>query len=57
MSITLNLTEPQARALRELAEEYLCKGGPAWECMQEWPMPHASADLAALKDEILLRIK
>lgn len=50
--VTLHLSPTQAKALRELAEQYLDKG-PAWECMQEWEQPYEARDLDALKDEIL----
>lgn len=51
-TVILRLSDVQAKALRELAEQYLDKG-PAWECMQEWDEPYAASDLDALKDELL----
>lgn len=51
-TVILRLTDRQASALKELAEQYLDKG-PAWECMQEWDEPYEASDLEALKDEIL----
>lgn len=51
-TVILRLSDVQAKALRELAEQYLDKG-PAWECMQEWDEPYAASDLDALKDEVL----
>lgn len=51
-TVILRLTDRQADALRELAEQYLDRG-PAWECMQEWDEPYEASDLDALKDAIL----
>lgn len=51
-TVILRLSDVQAKALRELAEQYLDKG-PAWECMQGWDEPYAASDLDALKDEVL----
>lgn len=52
-TVILRLTDVGARALRELAEQYLEPGCPAHECMQEWEQPYAASDLDALKDELL----
>ncbi|UUV44836.1 hypothetical protein RCRUDOLPH_69 [Rhodobacter phage RcRudolph] len=51
-TVILRLSDVQAKALRELAEQYLDKG-PAWECMQEWDEPYEASDLDTLKDELL----
>lgn len=50
--VILALTDRQAQALKEMAEVYLVKGGPAWDCMQCWDEPFEASDLEALNDVI-----
>jgi hypothetical protein len=56
MTVTLTLTDDEARALRDLAETYLANDGPAFECMPDWPQPHAPETLTALRTLILKEV-
>lgn len=49
---TLLLTDEEARMLLAIAREYLCKGGPAWECLPEWDMGFTSEAIEALGSKI-----
>ena len=47
------LTTREAYHLREVATSYLLPGGPAWECMAEWPEPFPSDETALLGKKII----
>lgn len=52
--ITLTLTKEEAEMLVALAGGYLCKGGPAWECMPDWDEEFTSDKLEALGKKLEL---
>lgn len=52
VEVKLHLTPKELKALRELVQVYLSKGGPAYECMQEWDEEHDVKDLTSLRDKV-----
>lgn len=52
ISTTVNLDERTALLLKFLVSEYVRKGGPAWECAQDWEEAFTPEELDRLGDTL-----
>jgi hypothetical protein len=51
-TVTLELSPRAVELLRNIGAVYVAKGGPAWECAQEWDEAFTTEELAELESAI-----